>query len=74
MKADTICCCWVSKQESLHVQARLTVCEVGVFSREISQLLQICPPPSFRTHLSSSPMGVVSKDVKLNFTSRNIKP
>ena len=47
MKADTICCYCVSKQahdkrdiaESLHAQitrARLTACEVGVFSREIS--------------------------------------
>ena len=46
MKADTICCYCVSKRmtkeayaESLHAQitrARLTACEVGVFSREIS--------------------------------------
>ena len=45
--------------ESLHVQitrARLTACKVGVFSREISQLLKIRPPPSFRRHLSSSPV------------------
>ena len=37
--------------ESLHVQitrARLTACEVGVISREISQLLKIWPPPSLR--------------------------
>ena len=56
MKADTICCNCVSKQahdkrgieESLHAQitrARLTACEVGVFSREISQPLKIHPPP-----------------------------
>ena len=35
-------------EESLHVyinRARLTACEVGIFSREIS-LLKICPPPS----------------------------
>ena len=39
--------------ESLHAQitrARLTACEVGVFSREISQLEKIRPPPSFRSH------------------------
>ena len=54
-------------EESLHAQitrARLTACEVGVFSREIhvSQLSKIRPPPSFRSHLSSSPMGVLSRD------------
>ena len=51
--------------ESLHAQitrTRLTACEVGIFSREISQLLKICPPPSFSSHLSSSPMGVFSRD------------
>ena len=51
--------------ESLHAQitrARLTACEVGVFSREISQLSKIRPPPTFRSHLSLSPMGVFSKD------------
>ena len=35
-------------EESLHAQitrARLTVCEVGMFSREISQLWKVCPPP-----------------------------
>ena len=51
--------------ESLHAQiirARLTVYEVGVFSREISQLSKIRPPPSFRSHLSLSPMGVFSTD------------
>ena len=51
--------------ESLHAQmtrARLTACKVGVFSREISQLSKIHPPPSFRSHLSSSPMGVFSRD------------
>ena len=51
--------------ESLHAQitrARLTACEVGVFSREISQLSKIRPHPSFRSHLSSSPMGVFSRD------------
>ena len=51
--------------ESLHAQitrARLTVCEVGVFSREISQLSKIHPPPSFSSHLSSLPMGVFLRD------------
>ena len=60
------CCCCVSKRmtkEALQqiTRARLTVCEVGVFSRETSQLLKIRPPPSFRSHLSLSPMGVFSK-------------
>ena len=35
-------------EESLHAQiarARQTVCEVGVFLREISQLSKIGPPP-----------------------------
>ena len=46
MKADTICCYWISKRmtkEALQnhcmhqiTRARLTACEVGVFSREIS--------------------------------------
>ena len=52
--------------ESLHAQitrARLTACEVGVFSREISQCLKIHPPPSFRSHLSLSPMGVFSREI-----------
>ena len=35
---------------------------MGVFSREISQLLKIHPPPSFRSHLSSSPMGIFLRD------------
>ena len=43
-------------------RARLTACEMGVFLREISQLSKICPPPSFRSHLSSSPMGIFSRD------------
>ena len=51
--------------ESLHAQltrARLIACEVGVFSREISQLSKIRPPLSLGSHLSSSPMGVFSRD------------
>ena len=50
--------------EAMHAyinRARLTVCEVGVFSREISQLSEIRPPPSLRNHLSSSPMSVFSR-------------
>ena len=31
-------------------RARLTVCEVGIFSRETSQLSKIHPPPSLRNH------------------------
>ena len=60
-------------EESLHVQitrARLTACEVGVFSREISQLSKIHPPPSFRSHLSSSPMGVFSRDYGILICSK----
>ena len=51
--------------EPLHAQittARLTVCKVGVFSREISQLSKI-PLPSFRSHLHSSPMGVFLREI-----------
>ena len=73
MKTDTIDCYYISQQvhdkrgieESLHVQiirARLNACEVGIFSREISQLSKICPLPSFRSHLSSSPIGIFSRD------------
>ena len=32
-------------------RARLTVCELGIFSREISQLLKICPSPRFEEPL-----------------------
>ena len=41
-------------------RARLTVCEVGLFSRGISQLSKIPTPPSLRSHWSSLPMGVFS--------------
>lgn len=47
--------------ESLHActnWARLTACEVGVFSREISWLLKRHPPSSFSNHLNLLPMGV----------------
>ena len=52
--------------ESLYAyitRARLTACEVGVFSREISQLSKICPLPSFRSHLHVSllAMGIFSR-------------
>ena len=52
-------------EESLHVQVRrprLTACEVGVFSRKVSQLSKIHPSRSFGSHLSSSPMGVFLRD------------
>ena len=62
-KADMHHCCYcVSTKgkrgiaESLHAQitrARLTACEVGVFLREISQLWENMPTPSFSHHLSS---------------------
>ena len=63
MKADTIWCYCIYKQ--VHDKKgiedriayinrdRLTACEVGIFLREISQLLKINPPPSLRSHLSS---------------------
>ena len=47
--------------ESLHTyitRARLTACEVSVFSREISQLSNICPPPSLWSYSYSLPRGV----------------
>ena len=59
MKADTICCYFISNSgtkrstaESLHAyinMGRLTVCKVGIliFLREISQLLKIHPPSFF---------------------------
>ena len=37
-----------------------TTCRVGVLSSEISKHSKISPPPSLRSHLTSSPMGVLS--------------
>ena len=51
-------------------KARPTACEVGVFSRAISQLLKIYPSPSLRSHLSSSPMSVFLRDTVLSWTAR----
>ena len=34
-----------------------TTCRVGVLSSEISKHSKISPPPSLRSHLTSSPMG-----------------
>ena len=48
-----------SQQACVH---KLTACEVGVFSRKISQLSKIRPPLSLRSSLSSLPMGVFSRD------------
>ena len=64
MKAGIICCysiskCMTKRAIQNHVaciyisSARQTVCEVGIFLREISQLSKIHPPPSLRSHLSS---------------------
>ena len=39
-----------------------TTCRVGVISSEISKHSKISPPPSLRSHLTSSPMGVLSGD------------
>ena len=36
-----------------------TTCRVGVLSSEISKHSKISPPPSLRSHLTSSPMGVL---------------
>ena len=79
MKADTICCYCVFKcmtrgiAESLHAytnRARLTACEVGVyFSSKILQLSKICPPPSLRSSLHSSPMGIFLKDYSMYYFS-----
>ena len=63
--------------ELLHAyitRARQTACEVGIFSREISQLSQIHPPPSLRSHLSSSPMGVLSRDYSIYSWERLSSP
>ena len=48
------------------------ICEVDVFWREISQLLKIPHPssPFLRSHLSSLPMGILSRDYS---TWKNIK-
>ena len=49
--------------ESMHTyvtRARLTACEVGIFSREISQLSKILPPLLFEEVIKS--MGVFSRD------------
>ena len=35
---------------------------MGIFSREISQLLKISPPPSLTSHLSSSPKDLLLRD------------
>ena len=39
-----------------------TTCRVGVLSSKISKHSKISPPPSLRSHLTSSPMGVLSGD------------
>ena len=39
-----------------------TTCRVGVLLNEISKHSKISPPPSLRSHLTSSPMGVLSGD------------
>ena len=47
--------------ESLHAQitrARLTVCEVGIFREKYNSSRKCAhAPPSFRSHLSSLPLG-----------------
>ena len=49
------------KQALNITRARLTACEVSVFSREISQLSKICPPPFLRSHIVHCPW-VYSRD------------
>ena len=39
-----------------------TTCRVGVLLSEISKHSKISPPPSLRSHLTSSPMGEFSGD------------
>ena len=53
-----------------------TTCRVGVLSSEISNHSKISPPPSLRSHLTSSPMGVLSGDygtTALLFVDQNMK-
>ena len=47
---------------------------MGEFSREISQLSKIRPPPSFSSHLSSSPTGVFSRDYSTLFYVNTVEP
>ena len=48
-----------------------TTCRVGVLSSEISKHSKISPPPSLRSHLTSSPMGVLSGDYGTTETNEN---
>ena len=48
---SSVLCCDAESQHAYITRARLTVCEVGVFLREILQLLKICPPPLFEEPL-----------------------
>ena len=64
MKADTV---GISKHCRLTTytyinRERLTVHGVDIFSREISQLSNIHPPPILRSHLGSSPKGIFLRD------------
>ena len=59
MKAGLLLCKQLDDKRSIvesqytHIyRARLTACEVGVFSEEISQLLKIHLPPFLGGHLS----------------------
>ena len=72
MKVDIIRCPYISKRMTkkalqsyhlrTHSRARLTVCKLGIFSRQISQLSKIHPPTSLRSHLGSLPTGIFSRD------------
>ena len=48
-----------------------TTCRVGVLLSEISKHSKISPPPSLRSHLTSSPMGVLSGDYGISVGSEN---
>ena len=48
--------------EWLMVMYMYTTCRVGVLLSEISKHSKINPPPSLRSHLTSSPMGILSED------------
>ena len=42
-----------------------TTCRLGVLSSEISKHSKISPPPSLRSHLTSSPMGEITVNANL---------
>ena len=58
-----------SNAEPLHVyinRARLTACKVGILSREILQLLKICPTPLFEVILTFIAHGHIFERSMIN--------